>query len=57
MGQNLFKKHSKFQNYDEIFHCGMTRLRKTSLDVLIQCQYTRSTFTQSNSVRAVLKIF
>ena len=25
MGQSLFKKHSKFQNFDEIFYCGMTR--------------------------------
>ena len=25
MGQSLFKKHSKIQNYDEIFHRGRTR--------------------------------
>ena len=24
MGQSLFKKHSKFQSFDEIFYCGMT---------------------------------
>ena len=39
MGQSLFKKHSKFQNFDEIFYCGMTRLSNTNLDVFIQCQY------------------
>ena len=22
MGQSLFKKHSKFQNFDKIFYCG-----------------------------------
>ena len=27
MGQILFKKHSKFQNFDEIFYCDMIRLR------------------------------
>ena len=32
MGQSLFKKHSKFQNFDEIFSCGMTRLRNSNLD-------------------------
>ena len=31
MGQILFKKHSKIQNYDEIFYRGRTRLRRTSL--------------------------
>ena len=25
MGQSVFKKHSNFQNFDEIFYCGMTR--------------------------------
>ena len=41
MGQSLFQKHPKFQNYDEIFYCGMTRLKNTNLDVFIQFQYTR----------------
>ena len=27
---SLFEKHSKFQNFDEIFYCGMTRLRNTN---------------------------
>ena len=54
MGQSLFKKHSKFQNFDEIFSCGMTRLRNSNLDFFIQvwhdqtqeyecgCSYTMS---------------
>ena len=39
MGQSLFKKNPKFQNFDEIFYCGMTRLMNTNLDVFMQCQY------------------
>ena len=37
MGQSLFKKHSRFQNFDQMFYCGMTRLRNTNLDIFIQC--------------------
>ena len=33
MGQSLFKKHSKFQKFDEILHCGMSRFRNIKLDV------------------------
>ena len=40
MGQGLFKKHSKFQNFDEIFYCDVTRRRSTNFDVFIQYQYT-----------------
>ena len=39
MGQSLFKKNPKFQNFDEIFYCGMIRLMNTNLDVFMQCQY------------------
>ena len=42
MGQSLFKKHSKFQNFDDIFYCGMNRLRNTNLNVFIQGQHTRT---------------
>ena len=42
MGQSLFKKHLKFQNFDGIFHSGMTRLRNKSLNVFVQCQYTKT---------------
>ena len=48
MRQSLFKKHSKFQNFDEIFYCGMTRLRNTNLDIFIQCQYTKTTLIKKN---------
>ena len=36
MGENLFKKYSKFQTFDEIFDCG------TNLDVFMQCQHTKT---------------
>ena len=41
MGQCKLKKPSEFNSFREIFHCGMTILRKTNLGVFIQCQYTR----------------
>ena len=55
MGQSLFKKHSKFQNFDEIFYCGMTRLRNTNLDVFIQCQYTRTILRKKNMGQSLIK--
>ena len=55
MGQSLFKKHSKFQNFDEIFYCGMTRLRNTNLDVFIQCQYTRTIIRNKNIGQSLFK--
>ena len=48
MGHSLFKKHSKFQNFNKIFYYGMTRLRNTNLDVFIQCQYTRTVSIKKN---------
>ena len=39
MGKSLFHEHSKFQNFDEIFYCEMSRLRNTNLDVFMQCKY------------------
>ena len=48
MGQSLFMKHSRFHNFEEIFCCGMTRLRNTNLDVYIQRQHTRSILESEN---------
>ena len=48
MGQTLFKKHSKFQNFDELFYFGMTRLGNKNLDVFIQCKYTRTILRKKN---------
>ena len=33
MGQSLFKKHSKLQNFDDILQCGMTRFSHVKLGV------------------------
>ena len=41
MGQSLFKKHSKFQKFDEIYY-GMTRFRNVKLGVFRQYQNTKT---------------
>ena len=38
----LVKKHSKFQNLNEIFDTGMIRLSNQNFDFFIQYQYTRT---------------
>ena len=53
MGQSLFKKYLKFQNFDETFYCGMTRLM--NLDVFIQCQYTRTFSRKKNMGQSLFK--
>ena len=55
MGPSLFKKHSQFQNFDEIFYCSMTRLRKTSLGVFIQFRYTRTILRNKNMGQSLFK--
>ena len=55
MGQSLLKKHPKFQNYDEIFYCSMTRLKNMNLDVFIQCQYTRTILRKKNMGQSLIK--
>ena len=55
MGQSLFKKHSKFRNYDEIFYCGMTRINNTNLDVFIQFLYTRTILRKKNIGQSLFK--
>ena len=53
MGQSLFKKHSKFQNFDEIFCCGMNRVRNTNLDVFIPCEYTKTILGNKNMAQSL----
>ena len=55
MGKSLFKKHSEFQNFDEIFYCGMTILTNTNVDVSIQCQYTRTVSRKKNMGQGLFK--
>ena len=55
MGQRNFKKPFEFNSFSEIFYCGMTRLRNTSLDVFIQCQYTRTILRNKNMGQSLYK--
>ena len=55
IGQSLFKKPSKFQNFSEIFYCGMTKPRNTNLDVFIQCQYTRNISRKKDMGQSLLE--
>ena len=48
MGQRNFEKPFEFHNFNEIFYCGMTRLRNTIFNSWTQehelgCFYTMST--------------
>ena len=42
MGQSLFKKHSKFQNFEEIFYCGMTRLKILIFNYCGLCRFVKA---------------
>ena len=55
MRQILFNKHLKFQNFDEIFYCGINRFRNKNLDVFIQCQYTRTISRKRNMGQGLFK--
>ena len=57
MGQSLFKRHSKFQNFYETFYYGMTRLRNTDLDGFIPCQYARIILRIKNMRQSLFKKF
>ena len=48
MRQSLFKKYSKFQKFDEILYCWMTRFRNVKLGVFRQYQNTRTIFKKKN---------
>ena len=48
MGQSLFNKHLNFQNFNEIFYCGIARLQNMNLDGFIQCQHTRAILRNKN---------
>ena len=48
MGQCLFKKHSKFQKFDEILQRGMTRFRNVRSGVFRQYQNTKTVLKKKN---------
>ena len=54
MGQRNFKK-PEFQNFSEIFYCGMTRLKNKNLSVFVQCQYTRTILRNKNMGQSLFK--
>ena len=49
MGQSLFKKHSTFKKFDEIFYCWMTRFRNVKLGVFRQYQNTKAILKKKNT--------
>ena len=51
----MFKKHSKFQNFDEIFHGDMTRRMSKNFGVFIQYQYTRTILRKKNMGQSLFK--
>ena len=54
-GKRNFKKPFKFRNFNEIFYCGLTRLRNTNLNVFMQCQYTRTILRRKNMGQNLFK--
>ena len=56
MGQSLFNKYSKFQNFDEIY-CRMIRFRNVKLSVFWQYQNTKSILRRKIWDKMVLKDF
>ena len=48
MGQSLFKKHSKFKNFNEMLYQGMTRFRNAKLGVFRQYRNTKTFLKNKN---------
>ena len=42
--KSLFKNNSECQTFDEMFYCGMIRLRNTNLDVFTKCSVHKNYF-------------
>ena len=60
--KNHFKKQKywtvclrKIQNLDEIFYCGMIRLRKTNLDVFMKYQHKRTLLRKKHMGQSLFK--
>ena len=53
--QSLFKKHSKFQKFDEILYCGMTRFRNVKLGDFRHHQNTKTVLKKKNMGQNRLK--
>ena len=48
MGQTLFKKHSKFQKFDDILYFRMTWFKNVKLGAFWQYQNTKTTLKKKN---------
>ena len=55
MGQSLFKKHSKFQSFDEIFYYDINRLNNKNLDAFMPCHYTKTILRKKNMGKSLFK--
>ena len=55
MGQSLFKKHSKFQSFDEIFYYGINILSNKNLDAFMPCHYTKTILRKKNMGKSLFK--
>ena len=55
MGQSLFKKHSQFQSFDEIFYYGINRLNNKNLDAFMPCHYTKTILRKKNMGKSLFK--
>ena len=55
MGQSLFKKHSQFQSFDEIYYYGINRLNNKNLDAFMPCHYTKTILRKKNMGKSLFK--
>ena len=54
-GQRSFKKPFECHSFNEIFYCGMNRLRNTNLGVFIKCQCPRTILRNKNMGQSLFK--
>ena len=52
MRKSLFKKHPKFQKFNEILYCGMTIFRNVKLGVFRQYQNTKAILKKKYSTES-----
>ena len=55
MGKSLLKKHSKFQNFDEIFDGGMTRHKNSILNYCGLCRYVKAIKLKKFVIQSLFK--
>ena len=55
MGHSLFKKHSKFLNFDKIFYCGIARLSNTILNYCGLCRWVKASKPRKVVTQSLVK--